>query len=93
MANIVKLSKPVKFEENTIEEINMNLDDLTGRDISKVKSEWSMTGKFSPVPATDIDFCIMVAARASNQPIDLFDVLPAKDYLKVSQEVSNFLMG
>ena len=86
-------SKPVNFEGQEIKSIKMDLDSLTGRDISQVKSQWAHAGNFSPVPAADTDFCVMVAARASKQPLELFDVMPAKEYLGITQKVSNFLMG
>jgi hypothetical protein len=88
--SVVTLKKPVNFEGNEVTEISMDLESLTGRDISSIKSEWAMAGKFSPVPAADIDFCILAACRASGQPAELFDLLGSKDYMRVSQEVSNF---
>lgn len=93
MALTVTFKNPVTFEENTVESIELDLDSLTGRDMSQIKSEWAQAGKFSPVPATDLDFCIMVAARASKQPIEFFEQLKSREWLKVAQEVSNFLMS
>jgi hypothetical protein len=89
----VTLAVPVKFEEQEVTEIVMDLNSLTGRDISSIKSTWAHAGNFSSVPATDMDFCALVAARASGKPIELFDVLKAKDYTKVCQTVSNFLLS
>lgn len=89
----VIFNNPVKFDDQEIESLELDLDSLTGRDMSQIKSQWSMAGKFSPVPATDLDFCIMVAARASKQPIEFFEQLKSREWLKVAQEVSNFLMS
>lgn len=85
--------KPVDFEGAKHESIAMDLDALTGRDISQVKSEWAMDGKFSPVPSADLDFCAMIACRAAGLPKEFADALPARDYLAVTQKVSNFLLG
>lgn len=88
-----RFSKPVTFEGQEIEELRMYLDGLTGRDISQVKSQWAAAGNFSPMAAADMTFCIMLACKAAKQPLELADVLPAKEYVKVQQEVSNFLLN
>lgn len=85
------LAKEFKFEDQKITEIDLDLDSLTGRDISEVKRQWAAEGNFSPMPSTDVDFCAMLAAKASKLPIDLIQSLPAKEYTKVAQAVSNFL--
>lgn len=85
------LKKPHKFEDQEVKELDLNLDSLTGRDISQVKRQWAAEGNFSPMPSTDTDFCAMLAAKASGQSIELIQSLPAGDYMKVSQLVSNFL--
>lgn len=87
-------SKPVKFEDNPeIKDIKIDLEGLNGYDISEVKKQFSAAGLYSPILATDTDFCIMIAARRSGKPIEFFKELPAKDYLAIAQEVGNFLMG
>jgi hypothetical protein len=85
------LKKEFKFEDQTITELDLDLDSLTGRDISQVKRAWAVEGNFSPMPSTDIDFCAMLAAKASKQPIELIQAMPAKEYTAVAQVVSNFL--
>lgn len=85
------LSAPFKFEDQEITELNLDLESLTGRDISIVKREWAGLGNFSPMPSTDVDFCAMLAAKASKQPFEIIESLPAKEYTKLAQEVSNFL--
>jgi hypothetical protein len=87
-------SKPIKFEdEPEIKEIEIDLDSINGYDISEVKKQFSAAGNFSPILATDTDFCIMMAARKSGKPIEFFKELPGKDYLAIAQGVQNFLLG
>lgn len=87
-------SKPIKFEdEPEIKEIEIDLDSINGYDISEVKKQFSAAGNFSPILATDTDFCIMMAARKSGKPIEFFKELPGKDYLAIAQEVQNFLLA
>lgn len=84
-------SKPVIFEDKEYKEIEFDLDSLTGEDVEAVKKDFTTSGNFAAVPASDSTFCIMLLARAAKMPIEFFKVLSAKEYLKLSQEVSNFL--
>lgn len=87
-------SKPINFEdEPEIKEIEIDLDSINGYDISEVKKQFSAAGNFSPILATDTDFCIMMAARKSGKPIEFFKELPGKDYLAIAQGVQNFLLA
>lgn len=88
----LKLSKPYTFEGQEYTDFEADLEALTGRDVSAAKREWTRMGNFSAVIATDIDFCVYLAAKAAKQPIEFVEGLPAKDYCRIAQEVSNFLM-
>lgn len=85
-------SKPYTFEGTEYSEIDVDLDGMTGRDVSAAKREWTRQGNFSAVISTDVDFCACLAARAAKQPIEFVEGLPAKDYCRLAQEVSNFLL-
>lgn len=84
--------KPFEFEGKEYTELDIPLDGLTGSDINAAKKEWQTEGNFSPILASDPGFCASVAARACKLPIEFFHALPAKDYMKLTQEVSNFLL-
>lgn len=86
-------SKPYTFEGKEFTEIDCDLDALTGKDVSAAKREWSRQGNFSAVISTDIDFCAYLAAKAAKQPMEFVERLPARDYCRLAQEVSNFLLS
>lgn len=86
-------TKPYNFEGKEYTELELELDSLTGRDVSSVKRQWAGEGNFSAMPSTDSDFCIMIAAKAAKKPVEFFYSLPAKEYAKLAQAVSNFLLG
>jgi hypothetical protein len=85
--------KPYEFEGKTYDKLELDLDSLSGADISAVKKLYAAGGNFSPIPATDSDFCIMLAARLIKQPVEFFNAMPARDYCAIAQGVSNFLLG
>lgn len=86
-------TKPVKFEDTEYAEIDMKLEELTGRDISIIKRQWAGKGNFSPVPASDLDFQAITACHAAGLPHEFADALPAKEYTQLCTAVGNFLMG
>lgn len=87
-----QFDKPFEFEGKKYETLDIPLEALTGQDISAAKREWAAAGNFSPVPAADSDFCASLAARACKLPVEFFYALPAKEYTKLTQAVSNFLL-
>ena len=86
-------TKPVSFEGVEYTEIEMNLEELTGKDISQIKRQWAGKGNFSPVPAADMDFQAMAACHAASLPHEFADALPAKEYTQLCTAVGNFLMA
>lgn len=89
----INLSKPFSFDGKEYTEFEADLDALKGTDVSAAKREWMRTGGFSAVITADLEFCVFLAARAAKLPFEFFDQLPAKDYCRIGQEVSNFLLN
>lgn len=88
-----EFSKKYKFEEKEYDTVDIPVEDMTGRDFADVKRSWSKEGNFSAVPAADSEFCIRVAAKMSRKPVEFFEQMPAGDYCKIAQSVSNFLLA
>lgn len=85
-------AKPYTFEEKEYKEIDLDLDSLKGADIAAAKKKFTQGGNFSAVPAADSEFCAMLGAQVAKLPIEFFQGLPAKEYVKLTQEISNFLL-
>lgn len=84
--------KPFSFDGKEFKEIDVDLESLTGRDVSEVKRMWAQAGNFSTVVVTDVDFCAYLGAKAAKMPYEFVEALPAKDYCRLAQSVSNFLL-
>ena len=85
--------EPYKFEDKEYKSIELSVENIKGYDIAAVKRQWTAVGYQAPVPALDSEFCAMVAARVSKQPLEFFENLPSKDYIGLTLRVSNFLMA
>lgn len=83
--------KPYEFEGKEYESIEFDLEGLKGSDISAVKKQFAAAGNFSVLPAMDSDFCALILARVTKQPLEFFTEMPAKDYCQITQQVGNFL--
>lgn len=93
---IVKLSKPLIYEGETINEIKLDLDNLSVIDLERCERQARTMLKRKEtmaVPETSKKYQSCVAAKASGLTIDAIRSLSARDYTAVCLEVMNFLLG
>ena len=91
----IKLPEPFEFDGRTVDELDADLEGLTGRDMSEIKRRWTALGNSGPVVmAMDADYCIMCLQKAVKPtlPMAFFDALPGPTWLYLSQAVGNFLV-
>ena len=84
-------SKPYIFEGKEYTELEFDLEELKGSDISAAKKEMNNEGVFTPIMATDCDFCAILLAKLLKLPREFFSDMPAKDFDRLTREVSTFL--
>ncbi len=94
----VHLSKPLVLGEGdaakTLEELDLNLDALTGADVDLCVREASAAkGELVRVLVTDLDFHMQIAAKASGIGVAVLQKLSARDYVEVATTVQGFLTG
>ena len=89
----IKLRKLVTWEEKTYQELDLNLDALTGKDLLAVTRELQAAKEPVLSPNTDARYHAAVAARAARVPVELIHALPARDFTRVTVEVQGFLLG
>lgn len=87
-------SKPVVFEDKTVESLTFNFEKLTGRDVRMVSRELKAAGQVVLMKSVDDDFLTRFAARAIEEKgidVDIFDVIPTKDFNKIVSVARRFL--
>lgn len=90
--NIVTLSKPYEFENQTYTQLDMTpLEDVAGEDIIKANRVLAGQGIAYPVPETSVDFAFLIAAQKLGIPVEFFMKLNGKDSMKIKNRVTNFL--
>ncbi len=88
-----EFSKPYTFEEVEYKELEIPLDELTGRKVLAIQKAWKSKGNYDPMINSNHEYCLELAASASGQPIEFFLDLPANEMSKLAQSVSIFLMA
>lgn len=69
--NVFKLRKPIPNGGEPIEEIHLDFDKITGRDILAFERELNTYGNRSITPTTSMEFLMRVFVLAANENIDI----------------------
>jgi hypothetical protein len=93
----VTLKKPVTFEGKEYSEIDLSaLESWTCDDVIKVQKQFKKLNAES-LSATDaillesnVEYCVLVAVRATGLPVEFFKRLPAKEGNKIKNAVAIF---
>ncbi len=89
----IQLHKPIELNGETVSEINLDLESLTGDDLIKAETEYTaINGALVGVPELSKAYLIHVAARAAKMNPEDLRGLAAKDYSKLTMEVQSFLL-
>ncbi len=85
--------KPYNFEDKEYKEIEIPIEDMKGSDFAAAKKRFSKDGNYAIMPAADSEFCAQLGAKMAKVPVEFFEQMPVKEYCKITQEISNFLLG
>lgn len=91
---ILKLSKEYVFEGQKITTIDLTgLESITANDMIQANKVLTNSGTVSIIPETTLEYDLIIAAQASNMPIEFFKTLKPKDALNLKNMVTSFLFG
>lgn len=85
-------AKEYTFEDKTYTEIDIPLDNLKGVDIDRIQKRWRAAGNMALLPVLDASFCVHCAADAAHLPLEFFEQLPGREYLRLTQKISDFFL-
>lgn len=88
----LKLSKPVKWEDEEIKELNMDFSRMTGDDLEAVEREWIMGGG-GGVAETSKSFLMHIVARAAGTRVEVVRKMAIRDVSKATLMAQNFLLN
>lgn len=89
---IVKLKTSLKIKDQTVNEVSLNFDNITGSDLIAAESEVRAMGDQTPSVFLSMRFQAAVAAKLIGVPVDDVLALPVPDFRKLVLPVANFLL-
>jgi len=93
---LLKFKKPYKFEDETYTEINLaGLETLTAADMiwaEKFVKRGSGTS-IDIMPELSLEYAAAICCRATDQPVEFFKGLPAKEATRLKNIVMGFIFG
>lgn len=92
----ITLKRPIVFEDQTVSQINLDFESLTGEDIEKAEAQFNAEApQNSMVMVKEMSkpFLAIVASKAARVHVDLIRKLSAPDYAKITTRTSLFLLG
>lgn len=89
---IIKLSKPVVFENKTYYEIDLTgLNEISAADMVTVSRRLNRSGNMDVVPEMSLEYALNMAAESAQMPVEFFMKLKPSVAMKVKGCVTNFL--
>ena len=90
----VKLSRPLKVGDKEVNELELDFDRLTGKDVEKAAREaLTLSGPPSSMLVLDVAFQIQMAAAACGVEVELLRSMPAIDYVNLTVAAAGFLLS
>lgn len=96
MENVIVLTRPLEFEGETYEKIELDFEKLTGVDMEKAEMQYhaeNPQNSIVMVKEMAKGFVAIVAAKAAGVHLNVIRSLPIADYSKVTMRTTLFLMG
>lgn len=91
---IIIFARTYSFEGTEYDRVDLSgIKELTTRDLTAAEKMFYSSGNIAPINEMSTAYTTMVAARATNLPIELFENLKANDAVKIKNAVSSFLLS
>lgn len=89
---IVKLSKPVSFDGQIIETLDLReLKNISQKKAKKIRKVYNKIAEnFTVSPESTEEYAMAAASVITKLPVELFEQLPHKDIVKIRTRVINF---
>lgn len=90
----IVFNKPYKYEDKTYDDIDLSgLENLKASDMIAANKILDKSGSFSFLPEMSLQYAFIMAAKATQLPIEFFNGLHPKEAIKVKNKVISFFFG
>ena len=92
--DILELTREYEFEGEKIRELDFSgFDDITTNDMIEASDVLTRAGRVVLNPEMDVQYCMYIAASATHRPHEFFDMLKARDVVRVKNKVRSYFFG
>lgn len=92
MAKTIKLSKPLKINQQDVNEVVLDFNKITGATLLAAEREVRMLGEESMSVFVSMQYQAIVAAKIIGVPVEDITELPGNDFKNIVLSVANFLL-
>lgn len=92
--NILELTRTYEFEGDEIKELDFSgFDEIGTQDMIEASDMLTRNGRVVVNPEMDVQYCIYIAAKATHMPHEFFDILKARDVVRIKNKVRACFFG
>lgn len=92
MAKTIKLSKPLKINQQDVNEVVLDFNKITGATLLVAEREARTRGEDSMSVFVSMQYQAIVAAKIIGVPVEDIEELPGNDFKNIVLSVANFLL-
>lgn len=92
MAKTIKLSKPLKINQQDVNEVVLDFNKITGATLLSAEREARTRGEDSMSVFVSMQYQAIVAAKIIGVPVEDIEELPGNDFKNIVLSVANFLL-
>lgn len=91
---VIKLKKPITFEEEQYDKIDLTkLDEVKAADMVAINRRLTRSGNVDTSQEVSLEYALHMANIATGLPLEFFDQLPPYAAIAVRRKVIDFLFG
>lgn len=88
---LIEFKNPYSFEAKEYSQVDLSgLELLTAKDLIDAEKQFAASGQVAAINEMSIGYVCIIAAKASKQPVEFFEKLPANEAIKVKNLVTGF---
>lgn len=92
MAKTIKLSKPLKINQQDVNEVVLDFNKITGATLLAAEREARTRGEDGMSVFVSMQYQAIVAAKIIGVPVEDIEELPGNDFKNIVLSVANFLL-
>lgn len=88
---LITFKKPYTFEGKEYTEIDLeNIENLKANDLVAADKFFASRGQMAAMNEMSVGYACIIASKATTQPLEFFENMPANEAIKLKNKVASF---